>query len=374
MIKKIMIPLCCTLFASWNASALDLDQLQIHGFASQGYLRSNHYDYLNAETEEGTVEFNEFGLNTIGNLADNLRLGIQFLARDLGDNGNDEITVDWAFGDYRYRNWLGFQIGKIRRALGLYNQSRDVDAARTGVFLPLSVYNENLRIPQEAIKGIGLYGTLLAGFEYQLQYGSLGSDWERQLRESPNVENTQANDDSYVAYLVWNTPLDGLKLVGRYDYMGWFTERVQDDTTMKSEVDRDGFLIGTEYTYGNLTCAAEYVQVKFVMNDGAFDWTTESYYGLVTYRFIDWLEMGTSYSITYGNKDDKEGDLYAEQGTPRAQAWSKDLAVSARFDLNESWIVKLEGHWMNGLYGVSNFGDDPDENGFLGAAKVTFSF
>jgi hypothetical protein len=29
---------------------------------------------------------------------------------------------------------------------------------------------------------------------------------------------------------------------------------------------------------------------------------------------------------------------------------------------------------MNGLYGVSNYGDDPDENGFLGAVKVTFSF
>jgi hypothetical protein len=105
-----------------------------------------------------------------------------------------------------------------------------------------------------------------------------------------------------------------------------------------------------------------------------YNQTAELYYGLLTYRFTDWLEMGTSYSITYGNTDDREGDQYAAQGTSRAQAWFKDLALSARFDLNESWIVKLEGHWINGLYGVSNYGDDPDENGFLGAAKVTFSF
>jgi hypothetical protein len=374
MIKRMILFVLCTVWISGTVSALDRDQIQIHGFASQGYLRSNHYDYLGAETEDGTVEFNEFGLNVISNLADNLRLGIQFLARDLGDAGNDEIKVDWALGDYRYRNWLGVQIGKLRRALGLYNQSRDVDAARTGVFLPLSVYNENFRVPQEAIKGIGLYGTLPGGFEYQLQYGSLGSDWERQLRESPNAENVQANDDSYVAYLVWNAPLDGLKLVGRYDYMGWSSDWVQGDTTMEFETDRDGFLVGTEYTYGNLTCAAEYVQVEFVMNDGAFDWTIESYYGLVTYRFTDWLELGTSYSISYENNDDKEGDRFAAQGTPRAQAWNKDLAISARFDLNESWIVKLEGHWINGLYGVSGYGDDPSEDGFLGAAKVTFSF
>jgi hypothetical protein len=317
-------------------------------------------------------------LNTIGKLGDNLRLGIQFLARDLGDAGNDEMKVDWAFGDYRYRNWLGIQVGKLRRALALYNQSRDVDAARTGIFLPLSVYNENLRAVQEAIKGVGLYGILPGGLEYQIQYGSLGSDWERSLLESSNVENAQANDDSYVLYLTWNTPLDGLKLVGRYDYMRWFQDSVQGETTMEFEFDRDGWLVGTEYTYGDLTLAAEYAQVMFEMNEinngWTYDFTIEVYYGLVTYRFTDWFELGSSYAVSYGNKDDKDGDQFAAQGTPRAQAWAKDLALSARFDLSESWIVKLEGHWINGLYEVSNYGDDPDENGFLGAAKVTFSF
>jgi len=68
---------------------------------------------------------------------------------------------------------------------------------------------------------------------------------------------------------------------------------------------------------------------------------------------------------------------------PRAIAWSKDLAVTTRFDVSESWIVKLEGHWLNGLYATTtngglstseDYGDDPAENGFLGAVKVTFSF
>jgi hypothetical protein len=56
------------------------------------------------------------------------------------------------------------------------------------------------------------------------------------------------------------------------------------------------------------------------------------------------------------------------------RSWRKDLALSTRFDINDSWIVKLEGHWMNGLFGVSNHDDDPDENSFLGALKVIFSF
>jgi hypothetical protein len=374
MMKKLMILLLCTLWGSGNAFALDLDQLQIHGFASQGYLRSNHYDYLDAETEEGTVEFNEFGLNVISNLADNLRLGIQFLARDLGDAANDEIKVDWAFGDYRYRNWLGLRVGKFRRTFGLYSQSREIDAARTGVFLPLSVYNENNRVSQQATKGIGVYGTLPGAFEYQVQYGTLDSDFENDMLDSPEMTGAQVDDDSCLFYLVWNTPLDGLKVVGRYDYLGWSSISTQGPTTTESRFDVDSWLVGTEYTYEDVTFAAEYTQINLVINDGQTDMILEYYYGLVTYRFTDWLELGTSYSISYSDKDDKDGDRFAAQGTPRAQAWAKDLAISARFDVNESWIIKVEGHWINGLYGVSGYGEDPSEDGFLGAAKVTFSF
>jgi hypothetical protein len=374
MMKKILM-FVCTLGISWNASAFDLDQLQIHGFASQGYLRSNHYDYLYAETEDGTVEFNEFGLNVISNLADNLRLGIQFLARDLGDEANDKVTIDWAFGDYRYRNWLGVRVGKFRRSFGLYSQSREIDAARTGVFLPLSVYNENNRVSQQATKGIAVYGTLPGDFEYQVQYGTLDSDFENSLFDFPGTVGAQVDDDSCLFYLAWNTPLDGLKLVSRYDYLGWSSISSLDaTTTMESRFDVDSWLVGTEYTYEDVTFAAEYTQINFVMNDGQIDMILEYYYGLVTYRFSDWLEVGTSYSVGYEDKNDKEGDRFEAQGTPRAQAWNKDLAVSTRFDLNESWIVKLEGHWINGLYGVSGYGDDPSEDGFLGAVKVTFSF
>ena len=86
--KMKMNKMMLTMFmvgVSWQASALELSQLQIHGFASQGYLLSNHYEYLGAETDKGTVEFNEFGLNVMSNLTDRLRFGIQLLARDLGD-------------------------------------------------------------------------------------------------------------------------------------------------------------------------------------------------------------------------------------------------------------------------------------------------
>ena len=366
--KKIVL-LIGLLVLSCQASAYDFEQIQIHGFASQGYLKSNHNDYLSAETEDGTFEFNEFGFNISSNLTERLRLGMQVLARDLGDTGNDKLTMDWALMDYRYRNWLGGRFGKLKRAFGLYNQSREIDAARNSLFLPLSVYDETQRTAQKSIRGASLYGALPGGFDYQLQYGTLDSEFEEEILSSSGVIDAKVDDDAYVIHLEWLTPLEGLKLVGTFDNFGWTT--ITEEAAI--DIDFTEWLTGVEYTWGDFICAAEYSERTFDL--GFSDWTNQLYYGLLNYRFTDWMALGLSYAVAYENKDDKEGDNYKELGSPAALAWSKDLALSARFDMNEYWLFKLEGHWINGLYGVSNYDEeDPSEDGFLFAAKVTASF
>ena len=361
--KKLLL-LLGLLGLSCQVSAYDFDQVQIHGFASQGYLKSSHYDYLSAETEDGTFEFNEFGFNIGSNLTERLRLGMQILARDLGDSGNDDLTMDWAFMDYRYRNWLGGRFGKFKRAYGLYNQVRDIDAARNSVFLPLSVYNEDYRTVQQALKGISVYGTLPGGFDYQVQYGTL---------ESGDETNSEMHDDSYILHVEWNTPLEGLKLVGTYDKFDSTATYTQDDVEMTFDTSLKDWLVGAEYSWGQLICATEYNEYTF--DFGSSDTTGQQYYGLVNYRFTDWMALGASYAVAYGDKDDKDGRQYESRGQPNALAWSKDLALSARFDLNEYWLFKLEGHWINGLRGVSNYDEEnPSEDGFLFAAKLTASF
>lgn len=384
--NKILWGVCCMCCVGWSALAFDADRIQIHGFASQGYLKSDHYDYLVAETADGTVEFNEFGLTVLSDLNDHLRLGIQVFARDLGDNGNDKLGVDWAFGDYRYRNWFGVRFGKIKKAFGLYNQIRDIDAARTGVFLPLGVYPEDGRVGQQSIKGVAVYGSVSGGIEYQAQYGTLDSEFEALVRDNPDLVSAEVSDDNYVLHLGWNAPLDGLRLVGTFNHEGWFQVTEADPENWETDIARDAWVVGLEYMIGDVTCAAEYTQFDFEMNITGFpvyEWTTEAYYGLVAYRLLDWFELGASYSVVYSDKDDKKGTRYDGQALPRALGWSKDLAITTRFDLGDAWIIKLEGHWLNGLYATTtdggfttleDYGDDPDENGFLAAAKITFSF
>ncbi len=366
--------------------AFDLNRVQIHGFASQGYLYSDENEFLTANTDDGTFEFNEFGINFGADLTDSLRMGIQFLSRDLGDFGNNRVMLDWAFGDYRYRNWLGLQAGKMKLAYGFYNQSRDVDAARTNIFLPQGIYSELFRDTIIAITGLGVYGTFPGGVEYQVQYGILNFDLEDEftaiLGTILGADIQDVNPDYIgVATLRWNTPLEGLRIgVSLGDSNNTF------ETFLGStELETQFITASVEFATYNWFVSAEYNLNEYsttqtsggiAMPPNLFlDTTGEAYYVNLSYRFTDWFEVGSYYSVAYSDKDDKDGKRFEELGFPGAIGWQKDWAVSARFDLNEHWLFKLESHLIDGLPSATSFDlKDPAENWFLFAAKMTYFF
>ena len=262
--KKIIIGLLAVFcLSSLDAVADDeFGSIDIHGFISQGYLVSDDYEFYNADTDSGTFEFNEMGINFTTDLTDNLRLGLQLLARDLGELGNDEVTIDWAYADYRFRNWLGLRVGKVKKPNGIYNQSRDIDSARTAVFLPSSMYNENYREAQLANKGIAIYGTLPGHIDYQAVYGvfdvPLDGGVVRKVDEGQlgqlgfKTEKVEV-DPGYVVELLWDTPLEGLRIGasgGQYKFAHDLENAL---IPIMAELEVDGaFILGSvEFTYSN---------------------------------------------------------------------------------------------------------------------------
>jgi len=91
-----------------NLLALEQEDIQIHGFASQGYLVSSGNEIID-DSKDGTWEFNEIGLNLAMPIMDKLRYGMQFFSRDLGNLDNNKITIDWAYLDYSWQDWLGLR-------------------------------------------------------------------------------------------------------------------------------------------------------------------------------------------------------------------------------------------------------------------------
>ncbi len=397
VIKYILL-----IFLALNTHAFaEFGDVDIHGFISQGYLKSTDYNLYTADMENGTFEFNEFGLNFTTQVTNKLRIGMQLVAMDLGDMGNDEIIIDWAFGDYRYANWLGLRAGKVKKPGGLFNLSRDIDAARTFIFLPSSIYNESTRSEQLAAKGISAYGTLPGRIDYHVVYGyfDIGDAFKDILADSIGKElSTVKVEDYYVGGLYWSTPLDRLSFVD-----GLLLGFQYGDNTMNAKgiatqpgtdltIDSAHWIASLEYTFDDFIFTSEYkmpmteVNGKISNDPYSSDLDGENVYAAMTYRFTDWFEIGTYYSLDFENKHDKDGDYKLDKEIPEdpKTAWLKDFAFTTRFDVNEYWIVKLEGHYFNGLKGVTGvtyydaendpISDAPDAKWFMFAAKVTFIF
>lgn len=396
--RKILIFIAAfmTIGFGSNALAVEADVLggvSIHGFISQGYLLSSEYNYLTHNSRTGSFEYNEMGINFSKQVTDKLRIGVQIFSRDLGNVANNKVTIDWAYADYKWQDWLGIRAGRIKMPLGIFNETRDIDMLRTCIIMPQNLYPELMRDVSIALNGVGIYGYVPIGPAGSLDYvgivGSMGIDNESGVEKymnstltgTPLVMNGDIDADTAITGRIkWNTPLSGLGLsASMLKFKAAMPLLFNNAVSTAMEMDQMIYGMGVEYTWENLSLAGEY-RISDV-DSTVFGRTTnkksENYYIMASYRFTDWFELGSYYSISYADKDDKHGDNVVETATLKDHsAWQKDLALSLRFDINSNWIFKVEGHKVNGtsnVLAVDN-ADRSEKDWYYGAAKLTFSF
>ena len=73
-------PLLLLLFLCLCAGGLyaqDLAGIEIHGFATQGFLYSSHNNYLSMQSSSGSLQWTDGAISVTDSLTDNLRVGIQ---------------------------------------------------------------------------------------------------------------------------------------------------------------------------------------------------------------------------------------------------------------------------------------------------------
>lgn len=409
ILKLMMIGLVFLAYSA-TAHAAEMLGVDIHGFLSQGYLNTSQYDY-HGKTEDGSFEFNEVGINFVADFYDDLLVGMQLFSRDFADVDDSELTLDWAYADYRFRDWLGFRGGKLKIPQGLYNETRDVDSLRTWIFLPSSVYSETTRTFNLSMYAAGIYGNLSLGklgeLSYQVLGGTqdLGDDNERlgyNMRATTiNYTSVELKDLTvdwrYALSMIWYTPVDGLRFSGTYNRTkasGEATISLQDTGVINATTDYSGvhYMVGSiEYVWNNLLLVAEYIQCQTEREDkndaglemlsGNVKQDRDGWYVGATYRFTDWLEIGGYYSESYNDMEDRNGESY----DPAHRAWLKDICLTTMFDINDYFSIKLEGHHFNGtngLFPLDNlpeegeewWGGDDGEDWTMIAAKATFTF
>lgn len=413
---QIFFLLLCFNMTVFTADAFDASDMDIHGFLSQGYLQTDHNNFL-AKTEDGTLQFNEFGLNFTTRLSDKLTAGIQFFGRDMGTVGNDEIRVDWALMNYKWKDWAGLKVGKMKVVYGLYNETREIDMLRTSILLPQSVYVESYRDSTASIKGIGLYGSLpiesIGDFSYEFQFGvapflegdGVSQTMEnKQSRYNLKIENIDSRN-AFAYGITWDTPLQCLKFryssieVNNLESSGRVSITIPADTNndgiispgegipvtdFKAEAPLVRFnILSGEFFVKNFILKAEYMEmdnrqvfqigpVTSMQNTPFMGW-----YVAGSYRLNEIITIGLSYSEFYPNSNDKSGDTQLAIGRKDFQGWQKTYTVSTKFDVNRFWIFKFETSYNDGFGAMQPVYNDPaklEPYWWLFAAKATVSF
>ena len=404
--KNIKILLLLTL-STFLFSFVFAQDIQIHGFISQGAIYSTEYNYIASNSKDFSFDLQEIGINFQTDVSDRLHLGMQLLSRDVGVYGEGRVTIDWAYGDYYISDAVQVAFGRVKNKIGFYTPIQDFDFLRTWAVLPSSIYDMGLRTINSTVDGMQLHGNIdtdLAGnLDYSLTFGGMklgrNSDiapYVGQLTTEPIQVATLKYD--ICANVVYNTPIDGLRInLSAYHLEDFNFDPINkelDLTAMGMGVlpfsyeigaDINSYYFGAQYTLNKLEITTEYNRGKrdykevltglpdavlqAVGQVAVNEYSTEyhgGYLGLA-YRLNQQLSIGGYYQMALKNIDNDSDDP-ANKGN--------DMALSVAFYSGYNMVIKLEGHYVDGYAPLSlTLNDSFDADTWMYAvAKVSYNF
>jgi hypothetical protein len=201
--------------------------------------------------------------------------------------------------------------------------------------------------------------------------------------------------NAVVHHLEWRTPLEGLRTTFsglhtsfRGTASGVYTNPETGATTpVNAEWKFDSlhrYIFGLEYVFTDLVVAAEYQRDDYTViadykNPNLENFTSkqasDGWYVSATYRFTDWFELGGYYTEIYADRHHRNGSTYEELGLGAPwQAWQKEKVLTLRFDPIRNFVLKLEGHLIDGTWNMSEYTEASKKEWFLLATKATVSF
>lgn len=360
---------------------MDGRDVQIHSFASQGFMASNYNNYLTADTSAGSFAFTDFGGNISTNITDKFHVGAQIYDRDLGHLGNWKPELDWAMGDYKFKDWFGVRAGKVKTAIGLYNDTQDLEFLQTWALMPQATYPLDTRGDTIAHIGGDLYGNIptkkLGSISYTLWGGerpddpnggyvySLDATQGTASAVPTNRQVTSYGGPTYGSDLRWTTPVKGLLagvslLSADITTKGYFI--YNHDNYQRNTLKDDTYAYYVQYVVGNLRLDGEYRrEIKDTQGlaitgkwNAPLDTDIRMGYVSAAYRINKRFEVGTYHSRYYPNWDTVHS-LVANH--------LFDQALTVRTDVTDHIDFKVEGHFIDGApTGNSVRGFYPQEN------------
>jgi hypothetical protein len=332
------------------AQSLDDLNIQIHGYATQGFLYTTHNNIFFTNSTDGSPAYTEAVVNLSLVPMPKLRVAVQARYYLLGTTGN-AIILDWAAADYKFNDRFGVRFGKVKTPWGLFNETQDLDPLFVWSLLPQSIYDITTRNADLANFGGVAYGTLnlnpkIGDLDYRIWGGEqVVPSNDGQFSDLNVSGNAPLNSFTYVTYgaaLHWKTPISGL-MIG-----------VSDGKANKASLALVG---GSESfaAWNNLSYFAKYEKDKLMLagewnrqaSPGTLNLTEQpvssvstdprAWYVMATYKVTTKLSAGIYDSETVDHDQPLGPDRY-----------TKDWTLSGRYDVNQFIYLKAEQHFIQG--------------------------
>jgi len=346
------------------AQSLEDLNIQIHGYATQGFLYTTNNNIFTTSSSNGSPEWTEAVVNVGAQPMPKLRIAVQARYFLLGNFG-DAITLDWAAADYKANDKFGVRFGKVKTPSGLFNETQDIDPSYMWSLLPQSIYPITSRNSILAHYGGVVYGTVNLQKAGKLEYRGWGGEreiegndgyWISFVEEGITLPNGTSGVEAGGA-LHWRTPISGLMLGSSLARFNPFSAPLVDTYVVPGgpsqgvTITTQGtFAIGKEtvpdffgrYEKNKLMLASEYNrQGGSLLLQGVSpipdSFALRAWYAMGSYKVSDKFSVGVY--------DSQYFDRATGLGPSR---YSKDWALSGRYDFNQYLYAKAEQHFVEG--------------------------
>ncbi|HUP91700.1 MAG TPA: hypothetical protein VM074_05580 [Solimonas sp.] len=362
--------------------------LQVHGFASQGFVLTSGNTNVNGSSSDknGSFEYHELGVNGSWQPRSNLLLSGQLASVRAGQSVDEYLTIEYALVDYTpfqgSKGRAGMRAGKLKLPIGFYNDTRDVVFTRPGVLLPQGVYLETSgarAFGYFSSIGASLYGDLYLG-EHALYLE--GAGYVRQnLGETADIAILRRDasgdfkvDRGFTLRLMddWDggRARAALSLASvQLSYEA--SNRVPSASNLfaqDGDLDFKQAVLSLQYNWPAFSLTAEYCWRTFTLDDlipgpfsSAVDLDPSGAYVQGTYRFSPKWSSFLRYDEQIRDAHDRSGrrqEAESQQASaatgglapvqPRHYFFARDWTVGTRYDLRSDLALWSEFHWVDG--------------------------
>lgn len=375
------------------AQSLDDLNIQIHGYATQGFLYTTQNNIFTTHSSDGSPAWTEAVVNVGAQPIPKLRIGVQARYFLLGNFGNS-ITLDWAAADYKQNDKIGARFGKVKTPSGLFNEIQDIDPSYIWTLLPQGIYPISSRNSILAHYGGVIYGTLDLKKAGKLEYRGWGGEREIGSADGYWISFTEEgislpsglNGPVSGAALHWRAPISGFMIGASLTHSNAASTPFNDVYVVPAGPSK-GVTITTsghavfpasnspdlfgKYEKDRVMFATEYQRTAGYLIFVGLSPVPDKY------DLRSWYAMGSykvSSKFTAGIYQSQYFDLPVALGPARYQ---KDWALSGRYDFNQYVYAKAEQHFVDGTSigfdtALNPHGLKPDSR--LTALKIGVSF